>query len=69
LEHDFHEVEVFLLAFRALPQDARTKIIEELISDEDVWEDLEAAVLWEHRKDEPRMSFDEYLAEREARQE
>lgn len=61
--------EVFLMAFRTLSSDARTKVIEELARDEKVWEDLEAAVLWEQRKDEPRQSFDEYLAEHEARQE
>ena len=61
--------EVFLMAFRTLSRDARTKVIEELARDREVWEDLEAAALWEQRKDEPRQSFDEYLAEHEARQE
>jgi len=61
--------EVFLMAFRALSRDARTKVIEELARDQGVWEDLEATVLWEQRKGEPRQSFDEYLAEYEARQE
>ena len=61
--------EVFLLAFRALSRDARTKVIEELAQDPGVWEELEATVLWEQRKDEPRQSFDEYLAEYEDRQE
>lgn len=61
--------EVFLMAFKTLSRDARTKVIEELARDEGVWEDLEAAALWEQRKDEPRQSFDEYLAEHEARQE
>jgi hypothetical protein len=54
--------EVFLMAFRTLSPDARTKVIEELARDEGVWEDLEAVALWEQRKDEPRQSFDEYLA-------
>ncbi|MFH1531077.1 MAG: hypothetical protein ABIK09_10140 [Pseudomonadota bacterium] len=61
--------EVFLRAFKALPRGARSLVIEQLAQDGDVFEDMEAAFLWEQRKDEPRQSFDEYLAEYEARQE
>ena len=60
--------EVFLMAFRTLSRDARTKVIEELARDEDIWADLEAAALWEQRKDEPRQPFDEDLvSKRQAR--
>ena len=54
--------EVFMMAFRALSRDARAKFIEQLAQDEEVWEDLEAAALWEQRRNESRRSFDDYLA-------
>lgn len=58
--------EVFMTAFKALPRRARNRILLSLIGSEDLREDIEAALLWEQRKDEPRQSFEEYVAEYEA---
>lgn len=55
--------EVFVVAFKALPQKTRRKVLSSLLELEDWREDVEAALLWEERKDEPRRSFREYLAE------
>jgi len=55
--------EVFVTAFRALPQKARRKILTSLLETEDLREDLEAVLLWEERRDEPSRPFREYLAE------
>ncbi len=60
--------EVFVTAFKALTRKARDKVLATLIESEDLREDIEAALLWEQRKDEPRQSFDEYVAEYEDRQ-
>lgn len=55
--------EVFVTAFRVLPLKARRKILSSLLETEDLREDVEAALLWEERKDEPSRPFREYLAE------
>jgi hypothetical protein len=55
--------EVFVTAFRALPRRARIIVLTSLVEAEDLREDVEAALLWEQRKDEPRRPLREFLAE------
>jgi len=55
---------VFLAAFRALAPAARRQVLKGLVDSADLREDVEATLLWEERKDEPRRSFREYLAGR-----
>jgi hypothetical protein len=56
--------EVFLVAFRALPERARRRVLSSLVETAELREDVEAALLWEDRRAEPRRSFREYLASR-----
>ena len=60
--------EIFVLGFKALTEDARRHVVAALIRDDELMEDMEAALLWEQRKDEPSRPLREYLAEREARE-
>ncbi len=55
--------EVFVTAFRALPRRARSIVLTSLVGAEDLREDVEAALLWEQRKDEPRRPLRAFLAE------
>jgi len=55
--------EVFVTAFKALPRQARDKVLAKLIEAEDLREDIKAALIWEQRKNEPRRPFREFLAE------
>jgi hypothetical protein len=59
--------EVFMVAFRSLPQRARRRILSSLLETEELREDVEAVLLWEERKDEPRRSFREYVSEHQGR--
>ena len=61
------KAEVFITAFRTLSPDVRRRVLAGLLSDSDLLEDVEAALLWEERKDEPRRSLRDYMAERDAR--
>lgn len=55
---------VFMTAFNALAPAARRQVLKRLVASTDLREDIEATLLWEDRKDEPRRSFREYLAAR-----
>jgi len=50
-----------------LGPEARRRVLKGLVEDGDLREDLEAALLWEQRKDEPRRPLRSYLAERKDR--
>ena len=62
-------IEVFLIALKALGKEAQRELLFKLLEDEDLREDVEAAILWEERKDEPHRSFREFVAELEAEEE
>lgn len=55
-----------ITAFRTQSVKVRRMVIQEILEDEKLREDVEAALLWEERKDEPRRPFRDYLAEHEA---
>lgn len=57
-------VEVFVTAFRSLTREARGKILMKFLEDDELREEVEAAILWEQRKDEPRRPFRKCLADR-----
>jgi len=65
-EADQSTANVFVTALAALSDKARRLVIMELLEDKSLREEVEAALLWEARKDEPRRPFREYLAENKA---
>ena len=60
--------EIFILAYKALSEEAKGRVLRALMEDKEFVEDMEAALIWERRKDEPTRPFREYLAEREERE-
>jgi hypothetical protein len=56
--------EIFWTAFRSLNKNEQEAIVERLLRDEEFMEDLRYAVIIERRKHEPRISLNDYLAER-----
>ena len=60
--------EVFWTAFRALKKKERAAFIQRLLRDEEVHDDLRYAVIIEERKKEPRISLQDYLAQRARKQ-
>jgi hypothetical protein len=58
---------VFHVAFRALPKETRDQFLALLLRDEDLRDHIEGALLWEERKNEPRIPFDEVLKKSRAR--
>jgi hypothetical protein len=67
-ESDRAAASVFITALRTLSASARRRVVMMIIEDENLREDVEAALLWEERKDEPRRPFREYLEEYESRE-
>ena len=59
---------VFVEALRTQCFKVRRMVIMEILEDEKLREDVEAALLWEERRDDPKRPFREYLAEYEAEQ-
>jgi len=66
-EHNGATATVFHVAFRALPKKTREEFLGLLLSDEDLRDNLEGALLWEQRKNEPRIPFEEVLKNTRAR--
>ena len=56
--------EVFWTAFRALKKKDRNAVMNRLIQDEELREDLRYSIIIEERKNEPRISLEEYLSQR-----
>ena len=56
--------EVFLTAFRALKKKEKVAVLERLMKEERALEDLRYAVIVDERKREPRISLNDYLAEK-----
>jgi hypothetical protein len=56
--------EVFWTAFRALRKNQRAAVLQRLLQDDGMRDDLRYALLIEERKREPRISLDDYLAQR-----
>ena len=63
---DQSAAKVFVTALAALSDKARRMVIMELLEDESLREEVEAALLWSARKDEPKRPFREFLAEHKA---
>jgi hypothetical protein len=55
--------EVFWTAFRALKKEDRLAVVHKLLQDRELGEDLRYAILIENRKQEPRISLKDYLAQ------
>jgi hypothetical protein len=60
-------VEVFLIAFRALPKKEQDAVLAGIIQDESLREDLLDIAVLEQRRNEPSSDFKEFLAEYESR--
>ena len=56
--------EVFLTAFRSLKKKEQAAILQNLLRDEETREDMRYAIAIEERKEEPKISLDEYLERR-----
>ena len=56
-------IEVFLTALQASNEQVRLEVILRLLNDEDLREDIEAAVLYRERKDEPSRDLKDIVAE------
>jgi hypothetical protein len=59
--------EGFVTLFRSQTGKVRREVVLRLLEDDDLREDVEAALLWEERQHEKKRSFSEYLREYEAR--
>ncbi len=57
-------VEVFLTAFRSLKKEEQAAILQNLLRDQEEREDLRYAIAVEERKNEPKISLDDYLKRR-----
>ena len=53
--------QVFVTAFNALSEEARERVLELLLSDENLRDQLEGALLWDERKDGEYRDFHDYL--------
>jgi len=60
-ESGYATAKVFVTAFRALPEEERSRVIKLLLKNEDLRDQIEGALLWEERKDGSYRSFRECL--------
>jgi hypothetical protein len=56
-------VEVFVAALEGTRENIRREVILRLLKDDDLREDIEAALLWEERKDEPSRDLKSIMAD------
>ena len=56
-------IEVFLTTLEAADEQVRREVILRMLQNEDLREDIEAAVLYEERKDEPSRALEDIMAD------
>ena len=57
---------VFLTALEAADNRVKREVLFRILDDNELFEEVEAMILWEARKDEPSIPFREYLSQRES---
>ena len=62
-DHSNINAKILAMAFHTLTRKEREKFFNELLSSGEIREEIEAALLWEFRKNEPRRPIKDYLAE------
>ena len=58
-------VDVFLTALEAAGEQVQRELLFKMLKNEDLLEDVVAALAWEERKDEPSRPFEDFVAEYE----
>ncbi len=58
-------VDVFLTALEAAGKQVQRDLLFKMLKDEDLLEDVMAALAWDERKDEPSRPFEDFVAEYE----
>ncbi len=56
-------VEVFLTALEAAGEQVKRELLFEMLKNKDLREDIEAALLWDERKDQPSRDLKDIMAE------
>jgi hypothetical protein len=56
---------VFLTALETVDAQVKREVLFSILENEKLFEEVEAMILWNERKDEPSVPFRQYLAQRE----